>query len=546
MSDLPMAYRLGAWLLIVIGWAMPVLATPQDAGTCKYAVDWTNASGSLRIVWTEAEMLFEMAGIEESTYRALGGIPSPSARSFPTEVKLLLAAGSTGGKPQLRLALMTREVPPLPIMGMTMKGNNGGVRLDQKVRDLVLVKLDENGVAWHHREVDLEPYEGDLDKLMDPRVSPIELITGAAEDINEGWVLDAGARIYQVLECVKPFFTLSASHTDGEIVLPAPMGTESGSTAGDASAVPGSFKGAEGKAGATVLLGSGRVNTTVETGAPTNTPNSTVKTVSTPGDLPKRSSMPPVLVGPIEPMAPIRVGNRQAIMDAYERRVDSLVKVMGSAREFMIAAVFRDDELVERIHRDQATIVAMQEELRQMKNATTATSINSREVAAQRAIIIRELPSFFGASSVYTMLRPFSDPVELDTFRVITIEERGVFRHVLRITTVGENRYEEEILPLSIMDGNAESRCRGLELELLRVRMALSQDAFVRDPVNSTLLERSENRERLDLPFSIGQQEFRDLFEERPFVGFRFQSDPETRRMLVYSQRLGRIVNIEP
>lgn len=541
-----MASRLRVWLLLAMGCALPGLAIPQDAGSCRYAVDWTNSSGSLRIVWTEPVVILEVAALEETGYRARGGIPIPTARAFPTEVKLLLAAGSTGGKPQLRLTLMTREVPPMPITGMTVKGNNGVVQLDHKVRDMVLVKHDENGVAWHHREVDLELNDGALDGLMGQRVVPVELLTGASTNLNAGWASDAGARISQVMECAKPFFSYSNSQTESGGVVSAPMVNESGSTAGQSAVGHGSAKGSEDKAEATVPRGLGRVNTTVVTGTPSNTPAPPIKDIPATGDLPQRSSMPPVLVATILPMAPIRIGNRQAIMDTYERRVDSLVKVMESAREYMIASAFRDDELVERIHRDHATIVAMQEELRQLKSATATASINARDAAAQRAIIIREIPSFFGATSVYTMLRPFSDLVALDTFRVITIEERGVFRHVLRITTVGENRYEEEMLPLSIIDGSTESRCNDLELELLRVRMALSQEAFVRDPMSSTLLERSENRERLDLPFTIGQQDFRDLFEERPFVGFRFQSDPETRRTLVYSKRLGRIVNIEP
>ncbi|MCW5900025.1 MAG: hypothetical protein KIT10_12220 [Flavobacteriales bacterium] len=509
-------------------------------------MDWTNSSGSLHIIWTEPEVILEVTALEESGYRAMGGVPIPSASAFPTDVKLLLAAGSTGGQPQLRLTLMTREAPPMPITGLTMKGNRGVVRVDRKVRDMVLVKHDENGVAWHRREVDLEIEDGALHGLIGQLVDPMELLTGTSTNLHAGWVADAGARISQVMECAKPFFSFSKSQSEGGGAVSAPMVSESGRTAGHAADGHGSVKGSDDKAEAIVPRGLGRVNTTVVTGTPSNTPAPPIKAVPSTGDLPQRSSIPPHLVAPIEPLAPIRIGSRQAIMDAYERRVDSLVKEMLSTRQFIITSAFRDDELVEWIHRDHAVIVSMQEELRSQKSATATSSSNAREAAAQRAIIIQELPSFFGATSVYTMLRPFSDLVDLDTFRVLTFDERGGYRHVLRITTAGENRYEEEILPLSIMEGGAESRCNDLEIELLRVRMALSPGAFVRDPVNSTILERSENRDRLDLPFSIGQQDFRDLFEERPFVGCRFQSDPETWRTLVYSRRLGRIVNIEP
>jgi len=223
--------------------------------------------------------------------------------------------------------------------------------------------------------------------------------------------------------------------------------------------------------------------------------------------------------------------------------VDSLQGAL-QTREARATVLQKQADDTQRMVEEQASdIVILSGALEELRNA----SQNAPTQPAVAMRVVQESPGGFGALAVYTVLHPFSETTSLDTFRVVTtVLSDGGLRHDLQIRTVRGQRYAEELFALPLADAPQPSASKDVELELLRVRMALSPEAFLEFPVSANALQRSENRAMLDLPFDLSEQDFRTLFEERPFVGFRFQSDPETLRTLVFSKKLRRIVNIEP
>ncbi len=49
-----------------------------------------------------------------------------------------------------------------------------------------------------------------------------------------------------------------------------------------------------------------------------------------------------------------------------------------------------------------------------------------------------------------------------------------------------------------------------------------------------------------DFAYDVSVEEYQKAFDDKPLVGFSFQSDEVRRKMLVWSPTLGRIVNVEP
>ncbi|MBK8950212.1 MAG: hypothetical protein IPM68_15565 [Flavobacteriales bacterium] len=86
----------------------------------------------------------------------------------------------------------------------------------------------------------------------------------------------------------------------------------------------------------------------------------------------------------------------------------------------------------------------------------------------------------------------------------------------------------------------------GEEMEMLRVRMSLAPGAFQPNPISVDDWRLSGSRASRDLLYDLSIAEFETVFFEKPAIGFHFQSDPETRRELVYSTTLRRIVNVAP
>ncbi len=161
--------------------------------------------------------------------------------------------------------------------------------------------------------------------------------------------------------------------------------------------------------------------------------------------------------------------------------------------------------------------------------------------------VITEHPEDFAAVSVYTLLHEFSTPFALDTFRVVTRHgPMGGLKHELWISTLTGATYREELYPVPLEGASDAGRTTGEEMEMLRVRMALAPGAFQPNPISVDDWRLSGARAGRDLLYDLSIAEFDSVFFEKPAIGFRFQSDAETRRELVYSSTLRRIVNVAP
>lgn len=161
--------------------------------------------------------------------------------------------------------------------------------------------------------------------------------------------------------------------------------------------------------------------------------------------------------------------------------------------------------------------------------------------------VITERPEDFAAVSVYTVLHVFSSSTALDTFRVVTRHgPMGGLKHELWISTLTGATYREELYPVPLEGALDAGRIAGEEMEMLRVRMALAPGAFQPNPISVDDWRLSGARAGRDLLYDLSIAEFDSVFFEKPAIGFHFQSDAETRRELVYSSALRRIVNVAP
>lgn len=178
-------------------------------------------------------------------------------------------------------------------------------------------------------------------------------------------------------------------------------------------------------------------------------------------------------------------------------------------------------------------------------NAGTTTSSPDEGRLAYK--VITERPEAFGAVYVYTVLHVFSSSTALDTFRVVTRNSpMGGLKHELWISTLTGATYREELYPVPLEGALDAGRNAGEEMEMLRVRMSLAPGAFQHNPISVDDWRLSGSRADRDLLYDLSIAEFETVFFEKPAIGFHFQSEPETRRELVYSNTLRRIVNVAP
>lgn len=232
----------------------------------------------------------------------------------------------------------------------------------------------------------------------------------------------------------------------------------------------------------------------------------------------------------------------------------------GSIRSQLAWQTIRADSLEQEVAAKQAAtqqLEVQQTELRaeierqkrlteQAEKETDSLRSQAPEPITPQFSVLHENVYRFNAIAVYTVLHPFSTPLQLDTFRVVTtIPPGGGYKHELQIATVNGNLYKEEFYALPL-PGVTPGPTADEERELLRVRMALAPDAFLPEPVSDAALALSEAREARDLVFQLTKEQFKKVLQDHPPVGFRFQSDERTTKVLVYSPSLDRIVNIQP
>ncbi|MCB0758444.1 MAG: hypothetical protein KDC01_08300 [Flavobacteriales bacterium] len=251
---------------------------------------------------------------------------------------------------------------------------------------------------------------------------------------------------------------------------------------------------------------------------------------------------------PEKPLAPSkgsRTGSKKMRLAWQTARADSLER-LAEARDTTLGRLMdQADSLQAELDRQQAMAARFRTAADSLRTATD--SIRARPAPRPVPVysVLHENPYRFHAVAVYTVLHPFSDPLRSDTFRVVTtIPPGGGYKHELQIATVKGNLYKEEFYALPL-PGVTPGPTADEERELLRVRMALAPDVFLPDPVTDAVLALSEAREARDLVFQLSKAQFTQVLQDHPAVGFRFQSDERTTKVLVYSPTLDRIVNIQ-
>ena len=224
-------------------------------------------------------------------------------------------------------------------------------------------------------------------------------------------------------------------------------------------------------------------------------------------------------------------------------RADSVAEVAERSMEQVRGLEKQQRDLLGEIDQRDARIEDLGVKMDSLSNRPAAGNTTD----ALRYKPLTEDPSRFSAISVYTVLHVFSDPTRLDTFRVVTTRApNGGLRHELRIRTVGGKIYREELYDVPL-EGFMTSTSDDEELEMLRVRMAISPGAFLTAPVSQNDWQLSDQRGSRDLVYrDIPKEDFARVFADAPPVGIRFQSDEGTEKVLVYSRSLDRIVNIKP
>lgn len=283
--------------------------------------------------------------------------------------------------------------------------------------------------------------------------------------------------------------------------------------------------------------------------------------INAPADLPagdavqgmsfdKRSNT--VHVVPVVRPSRLDAGNLKQLGDLYEARVDSLCTQLDSSAVTVARQARSILELTDLVNRRADELWDARMRIRELENGLGTdgpTAPLERDAPVyDRCIAHHDDPARFGTDvkQVYTLLHPFSSAMGLDTFRVVTTAIGSAYKHELRISTVTGKEYTEQLFALPLEEADAPSRCADMEVEFLRARLALSPSAFERYPVSINDTQVSDARGSNAFVYDIGAEEFQAVYADKPFCGFRFRSDTEREKTLVWSPTLGRIVNVEP
>lgn len=243
----------------------------------------------------------------------------------------------------------------------------------------------------------------------------------------------------------------------------------------------------------------------------------------------------------------IKNGTRAELIALDRERVDSLCKIVEARNQEINTLYDRNKWLTETINQRSMAIGRLRCDSTQQAASHARMAGQPQNGWSDRCKVITEKPVQFGGTSVLTMLHAFSDPLELDTFRIITTRTAEGLRHELRITMgAGVPPHREQLFALALAGVADPTTEPDEELELLRVQHALSPASFSLHPVSSNEWIRSNDRDDLGLYYDASVEEVKNIFEDPTSIGFTFQSDPQQRKTLVFDKRTGRIVNVDP
>lgn len=156
-----------------------------------------------------------------------------------------------------------------------------------------------------------------------------------------------------------------------------------------------------------------------------------------------------------------------------------------------------------------------------------------------------KIPLRPGQRAISAVLHAFSDPLHLDTFKIITSATEPP-TYVLEIVAhSGRLLFKEEILPSGFEQAKPGDEKRQMELDRLRAESILGPWSFGR-PMPMDLYRLFIDRKNNGVVFEVTEAEVQALFADPGSVTFSYFADPDQRRLLSYSRSTSRLVNLVP
>lgn len=230
-------------------------------------------------------------------------------------------------------------------------------------------------------------------------------------------------------------------------------------------------------------------------------------------------------------------------------------------RDSLLLEARSKDATIERLSqevREQVSTINSNAELVGVLRDSLRTGKSSKDVTQSRSPVqldrcrnVVEAASRFGANvtAVNTVLHAFSDPVALDTFRVLTIQlpSGGVKNQLEIVSSTGRLLRKEEILSEPDPPSrNTEVLAARVERDQLRAQALLGPWSFRTPPVTTNLLLQFERREQKGYLFDVGETTWNAILGDDTAVGFVYHEADGSERVLVYSKAERRTVDIAP
>jgi len=155
------------------------------------------------------------------------------------------------------------------------------------------------------------------------------------------------------------------------------------------------------------------------------------------------------------------------------------------------------------------------------------------------------VPLRSGERSAIAVLHAFSDPFQLDTFKVVTTTDAIPLYYLEIISHTGRLLFKEEILPAGYEGAGSKPTPQQLELDALRARTILGPVSFG-VPMPQDLYMQFVERERNKLVFEVDRDDVIALMDMPGAVTFSYYADPDQRRVLTYLRHSKRLVNLVP
>ena len=241
---------------------------------------------------------------------------------------------------------------------------------------------------------------------------------------------------------------------------------------------------------------------------------------------------------------PITTGNRGMVMEAYAKRVDSLCVELEERNDDINGLYDRNKFLTDLANTQAEALARLRTDSARMASRSLVDEQEVQLAFLQRCLVTKS-PARPGQRS-YTVLHAFSEPMELDTFRVITVvTEDDRMEHYLEIVSHdGRLLFKEELFTRPLSE-RGSAGC-GAEHEDLLVRSALGPEAFGTPAITGRLLSMYVEPQLYNAYFDLSEDSWERILNDDLSVAFVFRSDPERTRRLAYDRVKEEVVDLEP